>query len=112
MERRWQRWTRVLFADVGATVSDVTWYDCLLDLCSRHYIYDDISLFVPFFDIPVSLGNLFQRIASIDDRFDLSRLNKFFDENQIFTDFRRDKAQMTFLPPIIEVQAFEKPVSS
>ena len=40
-----------------------------------------ISLFVPFLDIPVSLGNLFQRIASIDDRFYLSRLNKLFDEN-------------------------------
>lgn len=37
--------------------------------------YDYISLFVPFFDIPVSLGSLFQRIASINDRFYLSRLN-------------------------------------
>ena len=30
-------------------------------------IDDDISLFVSCFDIPVSLGSLFQRIASIDD---------------------------------------------
>ena len=30
---------------------------------------DDISPFVPFFDIAVSLGNLFQRIASIYDRY-------------------------------------------
>ena len=45
---------------------------------------DDISLFVPCFDIPVSLGNLFQRIASIDDRFYLPRLNKLPEENQIF----------------------------
>ena len=28
---------------------------------------NDISLFVPLFDIPVSLGNLLQRIMSIDD---------------------------------------------
>jgi len=37
---------------------------------------DDIFLFVFFVDIPVSLGNLFQRIASINDRFYLSRFNK------------------------------------
>ena len=41
---------------------------------------DDIPLLVPFFDIPVSLGSLFQRIASIYDRFYLPRLNKFFEE--------------------------------
>jgi len=47
------------------------------------YSYYNISLFVPFFDIPVSLGNLPPRIASINDRFYLSRLNKLdnlFDE--------------------------------
>ena len=37
---------------------------------------DDISLFVSLFDIPVGLGSLLQRIASINDRFNLSRLNK------------------------------------
>ena len=41
--------------------------------------YDYISLFVPFFDIPVSLDSLFQRIASIHDRFYLSHLNKLFE---------------------------------
>ena len=45
---------------------------------------DDISLFVPFFDIPVRLGHLFQRIASINDRFYLPRLNQLFEEEQIF----------------------------
>ena len=30
---------------------------------------DDISLFVPFVNIPVRLNNLFKRIASINDRF-------------------------------------------
>ena len=38
-----------------------------------------ISLFVPFVDIPVSLGHLFQRIASINDRFYLSRLYQLFE---------------------------------
>jgi hypothetical protein len=40
-----------------------------------------------FFDIPVSFGSLFQRIASIYGRFYLSRLNKPFEENQIFSPF-------------------------
>ncbi len=43
--------------------------------------YDYMSLFVSFFNIPVSLDNLFQRIASIYDRFYLSRLNKLFEED-------------------------------
>jgi hypothetical protein len=42
--------------------------------------YNYISLFVSFIDIPVSLDNLFQRIASIYDRFYLPRLNKLFEE--------------------------------
>ncbi len=45
----------------------------------QSYCY--ISLFAPFFDIPVSLGNLFQGIASIYDRFYLSLLDKLFEEN-------------------------------
>jgi hypothetical protein len=40
---------------------------------------DDISLFVPFFDIPVRLDDLFQRIAPINDHSDFSRFNQFFD---------------------------------
>jgi len=39
-----------------------------------------ISLFVCFFDIPVSLDNLFQGIAPVYDCFNLSRLNKLFEE--------------------------------
>ena len=39
-----------------------------LSLASLRHSYDDISLFVSSFDIPMSLGNLLQRIASIDDR--------------------------------------------
>ena len=42
---------------------------------------DDIPLFEPLFDIPVSLGSLFQRIALINDRFYLTCLDKLFDGN-------------------------------
>jgi hypothetical protein len=37
--------------------------------------YEYISVFAPFFHIPVSLGNFFQGIPSINDRFNLPRLN-------------------------------------
>jgi hypothetical protein len=40
---------------------------------------DHVSLFMPFVDIPVSLGHLFQRIESINDRFYLSRLYQLFE---------------------------------
>jgi hypothetical protein len=50
---------------------------------------DDIALFVSCFDIPVSLGNLFQRIASIDDRLYLSRLDQLFEELEVFRVFAR-----------------------
>ena len=41
----------------------------LLGFVVMFHSYDYISLFVPFFDIPVSLGSLFQWIVSINDRF-------------------------------------------
>ncbi len=50
----------------------------LENLCNRD---DYIALFVPFFDIPVGLCSLFQRIASIDDRSYLSFLDKLFKED-------------------------------
>ena len=43
--------------------------------------YNYIALFVSFVNIPVSLGNLFQRIASVYNRFYLSCLHKLFEEN-------------------------------
>jgi hypothetical protein len=43
--------------------------------------YDDISLFVSFVNISVSLDNLLQRIASIYDGFQLFRFNKLFEED-------------------------------
>ena len=42
---------------------------------------NDIALFLSCVDIPVGFGSLFQRIASIDDRFYLSRLNQLCKEN-------------------------------
>lgn len=45
---------------------------------------DDISLFMPCFDIPVSLGNLLQRVTSIDYGFQLSRLYQSGEENKVF----------------------------
>jgi len=50
----------------------------LLGLVDMFNGYGYISLFVSFFDIPMSLGYLFQRIVSINDRLHLSRLNKLF----------------------------------
>ena len=44
---------------------------------------DHAPPFVPFIDISVRLGGLFQRIASIYDRFDLSRLDELFQEEEI-----------------------------
>jgi len=45
---------------------------------------DHISLFMPFVNIPVRLDDLLQRIASINDRFHLSRLDQFFEHEQVF----------------------------
>ena len=45
--------------------------------------YDDISLFVSCVDVAVSLGNVFQWIASIYDRLELSRLNELSEEDEI-----------------------------
>ena len=45
---------------------------------------DDISLFVASFDVPMSLGDLLQRITSIDDRLQLSRFYEVFEEDEIF----------------------------
>jgi hypothetical protein len=42
---------------------------------------DHIALFMTCADIPVSLGHLFQRIPSINDRFYLARLYQLFEED-------------------------------
>ena len=62
-------WGRLLdlfkFQNIGRTI-------VVIDDCFHEpHSYDDISLFVSFIDIPVSLGSLFQRIAPINDRFNL-----------------------------------------
>ena len=48
------------------------------------YNYDYISLFVPFFDVTVRLGDMFQVISSIDNWFYLLRLDQLFEEDQVF----------------------------
>ena len=60
-------------------------YACSLGIIVMFYSYNYVPLFVPCFDIPVSLNNLFQRIASVYNRFQLSRFNKLLKENQIFS---------------------------
>ena len=52
----------------------------LLGCVGMGHSYDDISLFVSCVDVAVSLGNVFQWIASIDDRLYLPRLNKLFED--------------------------------
>ena len=48
---------------------------------------DDMALFLPGVDIPMGFGNLFQWIASIDDRAELSRLNQLCEELSVFRVF-------------------------
>ena len=54
---------------------------CILDSGVMAYGNDDISLFVSCLDILVSLGNLLQRIASINDRFYLPCLDQSIEKN-------------------------------
>ena len=56
-------------------------YSALSSFFVMFHSNDYIALFVPFIDIPVSLDNLFQRIASVNDRFYLPRLSEFFEVN-------------------------------
>lgn len=42
----------------------------------------DIALLVSMLNIPVRLGSLFQRKASVDNRFNLPRLNQRFDNHE------------------------------
>ena len=54
---------------------------CILDSGVMADGNDDVSFFVARLDILVSLGNLFQRIASINHRFYLPCLNQPIEEN-------------------------------
>jgi hypothetical protein len=56
------------------------WWDGHSSCVDMGHRDDDVALFVSGVDIPVSLGNVFQRIASINDRFYLSRLNQLFED--------------------------------
>ena len=56
------------------------WWNWHLGCVGMGHRDDDIALFVSGVDVAVSLGDLFQRIASINDRVDLPRLNQLFEE--------------------------------
>ena len=43
-----------------------------------------ISLFMPLLDIAVRLDDMLQRINPVYDRFYLSRLDQFFEQEQVF----------------------------
>ena len=52
-------------------------------MCSAVHRDDDIPPFVPVFHIAMSLSHLFQGIASIDDRMELSRLNQLSEKEEM-----------------------------
>ncbi len=52
----------------------------LLGFAIMFQSYDYIALFVPLVDIPVGLCSLIQWITPIDERLQLSRLNKLVEE--------------------------------
>ena len=56
-----------------------SWRSALLASAIMSDRNNDIPLFVSFVDIPMSLGHLFQPIASINDRFYLSRFSQLLD---------------------------------
>jgi hypothetical protein len=58
--------------------------NALLSVVIMRHRDDYVSLFAASLDIPVSLGDLLQRIGSIYDRLDRARLNKSFEKYQIF----------------------------
>jgi hypothetical protein len=60
---------------------------CIINLSDFGFMFyrdDNISLFVTFFNVAVRLGHLFQWIASIYDRFELSYVDQFFEHKQVF----------------------------
>lgn len=57
---------------------------------------------MPLFNIPVSLNDLFQRIASIYDRSQLSRLNQLLEEEKIFDFYIASGAG---IPPNVKIDS-------
>jgi hypothetical protein len=55
--------------------------NALLGSAIMLHSYGYTSLFVSTFDVPVSLSNLFQGKALVDDCFELPGLDQLFDEN-------------------------------
>ncbi len=46
--------------------------------------YNYVSRFLPFFNIPIRLDNLFQRIFSVYHRFEFPFLNESFDKKYAY----------------------------
>jgi hypothetical protein len=46
--------------------------------------YDHISLFVSLIHVPVRLGDLFQRIAPVNYRFEMALFDHLFHSDEIF----------------------------
>jgi hypothetical protein len=78
--------TYSLVAKIGADIGQLYNAPAWPSHCASHRD-DDISLFVSFVDIPVRLDDLLQRIAPIDNRFQLSCFSKLFDGEQVFQFF-------------------------
>jgi hypothetical protein len=65
---------------------------CLVVVLDR---YDNISGFLPFFDISGGVDDLFQGVTSIYNRFVFPRLDKLFKKNDVFfTDLRERKLDL------------------
>jgi hypothetical protein len=78
--------TYSLVAKIGADIGQLYNAPAWPSHCASHRD-DDISLFVSFVDISVRLDDLLQRIAPIDNRFQLSCFSKLFDGEQVFQFF-------------------------
>src|SRR5512136_2904198 len=70
--------TYSLVAKIGADIGQLYNAPAWPSHCASHRD-DDISLLVSCFDISVSLGHLFKRIAPINNRFCLPCLNQLFE---------------------------------
>ena len=80
LQSNWLRSPRNLMVSIGGRYAYALIFGMTLAFMGVFHRYHDITLFMSLIDIPVSLGNFFQRIASIDHRFDLARLNQLFEE--------------------------------
>jgi hypothetical protein len=64
---------------------------------------DGVSLLVSGVDLPVRLGNVLQRVASVDHRFELSRLTQLLEEHHVLVPLATPR--MTVLLLVIDVHS-------